>query len=49
MAARGGLCTGLGAIARVVLEQGWEDKEWIKKWVNKVSVTRSGYRESKMR
>ncbi len=33
----------LGAIARVILENGWEDKEWIKKWVNNKWESSSGF------
>ncbi len=33
----------VGAIARVILEKGWEDKEWIKKWVNNGWESSSGF------
>ena len=33
----------LGAIARVILENGWEDKEWIKNWVNDKWGSSSGF------
>ncbi|MCK5522781.1 MAG: arsenate reductase (azurin) large subunit [Thiomargarita sp.] len=33
----------LGAIARVVLENGWEDQEWLKKWVNNKWESNSGF------
>jgi arsenite oxidase large subunit len=32
-----------GAIARVILENGWEDSEWIKKWVNNKLESNSGF------
>jgi len=33
----------VGAIARVILENGWEDKEWIEKWVNSGWESSSGF------
>jgi len=33
----------LGAIARIVLENGWEDQEWLKKWVNNKWESNSGF------
>lgn len=33
----------LGAIARVIMENGWEDSEWIKKWVNDKWGSSSGF------
>lgn len=33
----------LGAIARVIMKKGWEDKEWIKKWVNNNWESSSGF------
>ncbi len=33
----------LGAIARVIVENGWEDSEWIKKWVNDKWGSSSGF------
>ncbi|MDM8559466.1 arsenate reductase (azurin) large subunit [Candidatus Parabeggiatoa sp. HSG14] len=33
----------LGAIARIVVENGWEDKEWIEKWVNNKWESDSGF------
>jgi arsenite oxidase large subunit len=33
----------MGAIARVILENGWEDKEWVKKWVNNKWGSSSGF------
>ncbi|WP_260292626.1 arsenate reductase (azurin) large subunit [Sedimenticola hydrogenitrophicus] len=33
----------LGAILRVILENGWEDKEWIEKWVNNQWASDSGF------
>jgi len=33
----------LGAIARIVLENGWEDQEWLKKWVNNKWESDSGF------
>ncbi len=33
----------MGAIARVVMENGWEDKEWIEKWVNNKWESSSGF------
>ncbi len=33
----------LGAISRVILENGWEDKEWIDKWVNNMWESSSGF------
>ncbi len=33
----------LNAIARVIVENGWEDKEWIKKWVNSKWESSSGF------
>lgn len=33
----------LGAIARIVVENGWEDQEWIKKWVNNKWESDSGF------
>lgn len=33
----------VGAIARVIMTKGWEDKEWIKKWVNNKWETDSGF------
>ncbi|WP_419600646.1 molybdopterin-dependent oxidoreductase, partial [Thiolapillus sp.] len=33
----------LGAIARVILENGWEDSKWIKKWVNNKWESSSGF------
>ncbi len=33
----------LGAISRVILENGWEDKEWISKWVNNMWESSSGF------
>ncbi|MCP4287034.1 MAG: arsenate reductase (azurin) large subunit [Gammaproteobacteria bacterium] len=33
----------LGAIARVILENGWEDSEWVKKWVNNKWGSSSGF------
>jgi arsenite oxidase large subunit len=31
------------AIARVIVENGWQDKEWIKNWVNNKSESSSGF------
>ncbi len=33
----------LGAIARVILEKGWEDSDWIKQWVNNGWESSSGF------
>lgn len=33
----------LGAIARIILENGWQDQEWIKKWVNNKWESDSGF------
>ncbi len=33
----------VGAITRVILENGWEDKEWIKNWTNNGWETSSGF------
>jgi len=33
----------LGAITRIIIENGWEDKDWIKKWVNNKYETSSGF------
>ncbi len=33
----------LGAIIRIILENGWEDQEWIKKWVNNKWESDSGF------
>lgn len=33
----------LGAIARVIMENGWEDSEWINKWVNNKWESNSGF------
>jgi len=33
----------MGAIARVICENGWEDKEWTKKWINSKWETSSGF------
>ncbi|MCX4027461.1 arsenate reductase (azurin) large subunit [Endozoicomonas sp. SM1973] len=33
----------LGAIARVIMENGWEDSEWIKQWVNNKWESNSGF------
>jgi arsenite oxidase large subunit len=33
----------VGAIIRVILENGWQDKEWIKKWVNNKWESSSGF------
>jgi arsenite oxidase large subunit len=33
----------LGAIARVILENGWEDKEWVENWVNNGWESSSGF------
>ena len=33
----------VGAITRVILENGWEDKEWVKKWVNNKWGSNSGF------
>ncbi len=33
----------LGAIARIVVENGWEDQEWINKWVNNKWESDSGF------
>ncbi|WP_260292638.1 arsenate reductase (azurin) large subunit [Sedimenticola hydrogenitrophicus] len=33
----------MGAIARVILENGWEDKAWIEKWVNNKWESDSGF------
>jgi arsenite oxidase large subunit len=33
----------IGAIARVILEQGWQDKEWITNWVNNKWESSSGF------
>ncbi len=33
----------LGAIARVIMENGWEDSDWIKKWVNNKWESSSGF------
>ncbi|MEH6626648.1 MAG: arsenate reductase (azurin) large subunit [Motiliproteus sp.] len=33
----------LGAIARVIMQNGWEDSEWIKQWVNNKWETSSGF------
>jgi len=33
----------VGAIARVIMDNGWEDSEWIKKWVNNKWESNSGF------
>ncbi len=33
----------LGAICRIIVENGWEDKEWIKNWVNNKWESSSGF------
>ncbi len=33
----------LGAIARVIVENGWEDSDWVKKWVNNKWESNSGF------
>jgi arsenite oxidase large subunit len=33
----------INAIARVIVENGWEDKEWIQKWVNNKWESSSGF------
>ncbi len=33
----------VGAITRTILENGWEDKEWVKKWVNNKWGSNSGF------
>ncbi|MDM8566577.1 arsenate reductase (azurin) large subunit [Candidatus Halobeggiatoa sp. HSG11] len=33
----------LGAIARIVVENGWEDKEWLENWVNNKWESDSGF------
>ncbi len=33
----------VGAIARVIMEKGWEDSEWIKQWVNNKWESSSGF------
>ena len=33
----------VGAIARVILDKGWEDSEWVKKWVNSKWESSSGF------
>ncbi len=33
----------LGAIARIIMQQGWEDSEWISKWVNSKWESNSGF------
>lgn len=33
----------LGAIARIIVENGWEDNEWVKKWVNNKWESNSGF------
>ncbi len=33
----------VGAITRVILEKGWQDKQWIKKWVNNKWESSSGF------
>ena len=33
----------IGAIARIIVENGWEDKEWIEKWVNNKWESDSGF------
>ncbi|MCK5614975.1 molybdopterin-dependent oxidoreductase, partial [Candidatus Pacearchaeota archaeon] len=33
----------VGAIARIIMDKGWEDSEWIKKWVNSKWETSSGF------
>ncbi|MCP3849191.1 MAG: arsenate reductase (azurin) large subunit [Gammaproteobacteria bacterium] len=33
----------LGAIARVIMQNGWEDSDWIKKWVNNKWESNSGF------
>nr|VFJ94251.1 MAG: arsenite oxidase large subunit [Candidatus Kentron sp. LFY] len=33
----------LGAIARVIMEKGWEDGEWIEKWVNNKWESSAGF------
>ncbi|MES0328201.1 MAG: molybdopterin-dependent oxidoreductase, partial [Gammaproteobacteria bacterium] len=33
----------VGAINRIIMEKGWEDSEWIKKWVNNKWETSSGF------
>jgi len=33
----------LGAILRVIMKNGWEDSDWIKKWVNNKWETSSGF------
>ena len=33
----------VGAITRAILENGWEDKEWVKKWVNNKWGSNSGF------
>ncbi|MCF6236419.1 MAG: arsenate reductase (azurin) large subunit [Gammaproteobacteria bacterium] len=33
----------VGAITRIILENGWEDKKWLKKWVNNKWESNSGF------
>jgi len=33
----------LGAIARIIVENSWEDNEWVKKWVNNKWESNSGF------
>ena len=33
----------LGAISRIIMENGWEDSEWISKWVNSKWESNSGF------
>ena len=33
----------VGAITRIILENGWEDKEWVEKWVNNKWGSNSGF------
>ncbi len=33
----------VGAIARVIVEKGWQDSDWVKKWVNNKWETSSGF------
>ena len=33
----------INAIARIIVENGWQDKEWIEKWVNNKWESSSGF------
>ena len=33
----------LGAIARIIMQNGWKDSDWIKKWVNNKWESNSGF------